>query len=115
MPRPTGCIASITPRAAIATTLFAVLTLISGVQAGMGADHQRDRADQGCGHRDGASGKVELLYVHLGSVPVPKTSQARAHCLSSAIASLGLRDRPGMCPRIARNLRRRTKQTFNRI
>lgn len=34
MPRPTGCIASITPRAAIATTL-AFLALISGVRAGM--------------------------------------------------------------------------------
>lgn len=34
MPRPTRCVASKTPRAAIATTL-AFLALISGVRAGM--------------------------------------------------------------------------------
>ncbi|MFK4490357.1 hypothetical protein ABIA45_005435 [Bradyrhizobium sp. USDA 336] len=85
------------------------------VESSMGADHQRHRADEGRGEGDRTSGKVELLYIHLASFPVPKTIQARAHCLSSAIASLGLRDWPGKCPRIARNLRRRTKQTLNRI
>ncbi|MGY4328829.1 hypothetical protein ACVWWG_003246 [Bradyrhizobium sp. LB7.2] len=37
------------------------------IEGSMGADHERHRADEGCGDGDRASGKVELRYIHLGS------------------------------------------------